>query len=111
SSITNLSSFVQVNEGWSGTVQPSSGSCSGGGGSGRWKLATHCMKYLANKPKVKFRFTFGSGTTCNDYDGLAFDDFYLGEAPSVTSSIRTTCIDSSTVSFKDVNSGCHGFWD
>ena len=111
SGITNLNSFVQNTDGWSGTTQTTSGSCSGGGGSGSWKLATHCLKILANKPQVKFRFTFGSGTTCNDYDGLAFDDFLISEAPSVTDDFVSSCKGGTSMSFDDLNPGCHSKWD
>ena len=82
-SITNLNGFINNTQGWSGTNQPGSAGCVVGNGSGSWKLATHCLKVLANKPLVKFRFTFGSGTTCNDYDGIAFDNFDVNEAPNL----------------------------
>ncbi len=111
SGITNLNSFIQNTDGWSGTTQTSSGSCSGGGGSGIWKLATHCLKVLANQPSVKFRFTFGSGTTCNNYDGLAFDDFLISEAPSVPDDIVYTCNGGTSITFNDLNPGCHDQWD
>ena len=111
SGITNLNSFIQNTDGWSGTTQTSSGSCSGGGGSGTWKLATHCLKVLANQPSVKFRFTFGSGTECNNYDGLAFDDFLLSEAPSIPDDIVYTCTGGTTINFSDLNPGCHDQWD
>jgi gliding motility-associated-like protein len=110
SGITNLNSFVTNTQGWSGTVQTSSGSCNGGGGSGGWKLATHCMKTLANKPQVKFRFTFGSGTTCNDFDGLAFDDFHIGEAPAITDDFIYSCSGGRTINFRDQNPDCHNQW-
>lgn len=111
SGITNLNSFVQNTEGWSGNTQTSSGSCNGGNGSGAWKLATHCLKVLANQPQVKFRFTFGSGTTCNNYDGLAFDDFYISEAPSIPDDFVYSCNGGSNITFNDQNPGCHDQWD
>lgn len=110
SGITNLNSFIQNTDGWSGTTQSSSGSCSGGGGSGTWKLASHCLKVLANQPQVKFRFTFGSGTTCNNYDGLAFDDFYISEAPSISNNFIYSCVNGTTLSFNDLDPGCHTQW-
>ena len=54
SSVINLNGLVNTAQGWSGTVKPSSGSCSGGGGSGVWKFATRCIK---NLPNVKRNFT------------------------------------------------------
>ncbi len=111
SSIINLNGLVNSAQGWSGTVKPSSGSCSGGGGSGTWKLATRCIKTLANKPQVKFRFTFGSGTTCNDYDGLAFDDFTITNAPDFPVDFEITCTGGSSVSVKELFPNCHTYWD
>jgi len=83
SNILNISTIAPVNEGWSGNVQPTSGSCLGGLGSNGWLQAKHTMPYLAGEPQVMFRFIFGSGTTCNDYDGFAFDDVVIREAPAV----------------------------
>lgn len=81
SPIYNLTSLAAVRDGWSGTVQPTSGSCQGGSGSGGWLEAKHTMPYLAGLTNVIFRFTFGAGTTCNNYDGFAFDDIIIGNAP------------------------------
>jgi gliding motility-associated-like protein len=85
SSINYLSTLTTVKNGWCGTVQPSSGSCVGGGGSGVWLVAKHTMSYLAGQTNVKFRFIFGAGTTCNSYDGFAFDDITIkNAAPAIT---------------------------
>lgn len=109
SNIVNLS-FLNNTQGWSGTIQPSGSGCNGGGGSAQWKLATHCMGNLAHLPQVKFRFTFGSGTTCNDYDGLAFDDFYIGSAPPIQNDFVFTCVDGNTLHFNDVTTTCFNQW-
>jgi gliding motility-associated-like protein len=109
-SVINLGGFVNSTQGWSGTTLATSGSCNGGSGSGAWKLASHCMKELANEPQVKFRFTFGSGTTCNDYDGLAFDNIFIDNAPSLPGDFTFTCINGNTLHFNDATSGCHGQW-
>jgi gliding motility-associated-like protein len=109
-SVTNLSGLVSNHQGWSGTVAASSGSCNGGGGSGAWKLATHCLSLIANQPSVKFRFTFGSGTTCNDFDGLAFDDFYVGTAPGATYDFSFACVNGNTIKFSDDGYACHDNW-
>jgi gliding motility-associated-like protein len=110
-SISNMNGLVTNRNGWSGNIQPTSGSCNGGNGSGAWKVASHCLKILANKPSVKFRFTFGAGTTCNDFDGIAFDNFYLGVAPSLTDSIVTSCVSGRTISFSTSASECKDQWD
>ncbi|MEO8085244.1 MAG: gliding motility-associated C-terminal domain-containing protein [Bacteroidota bacterium] len=109
-SITNLNSFVTVNRGWSGTILPSAGNCSGGNGSGAWKLAKHCLKNLAHEPQVSFRFTFGSGTQCNDYDGLAFDDFRIEEATQTIPSFTYNCTSSNEVLFADGSTVCPTTW-
>ncbi len=108
--IINLNGFIGNSQGWSGNIQPTSSGCSGGGGSGAWKVTSHCLKSLGHEPRVKFRFTFGSGTTCNDYDGLAFDNFSISEAPLMADDFTYSCIDSRTLSFTDVNVDCHDQW-
>lgn len=80
-SINNLSGLATTKNGWSGNAQASSGNCSGGNGSTRWLTAKHSMPYLAGESNVIFRFTFGSGTVCNNYDGFAFDDILIEDAP------------------------------
>ena len=105
--ITNLNGLGGSTSGWSGNTQPTSGSCRGGRGSGIWLRASHCVPQVANQPQVIFRFTFGSGTTCNDYDGFAFDDFYVGSPPS-TAPVDFTfnCTGNSTYTFNTVPSNC-----
>jgi gliding motility-associated-like protein len=110
-SVTNLNSFVTVNRGWSGTSLATSGNCIGGNGSGGWKLARHCLKNLAHEPQVQFRFTFGAGTTCNDFDGLAFDDFRIEEAAPSFSSFSFACTSASDVSFTDGSNTCPQTWN
>jgi len=58
SPITGLNPLTTIREGWSGTVQPTAGSCQGTGGSGRWVNAQHTMPYLAGVSNVIFRFVF-----------------------------------------------------
>lgn len=79
--ITNLGNLASIKDGWSGNVQPTSGSCLGGFGSGLWIDVEHSMPYLAGKPQVIFRFAFGSGTACNSYDGFAFDKIIIDNTP------------------------------
>ncbi len=98
SNVTNLTGLAAPKEGWSGNVQQTSGSCQGGSGSNGWKLAKHCMSNLAGQPNVIFRLAFGSGTTCNDYDGFAFDDVTIGEAPAPVVDFTSVC-NGSTITF------------
>ncbi len=104
-SITNLTGLAIVKEGWTGNVQPTSGSCQGGSGSGAWVTAKHCMQNLAGEPNVIFRFTFGAGTTCNNYDGIAFDDVSVSEAPANTADFDFTCNGNSLL-FNGITSFC-----
>ncbi|HRH67412.1 MAG TPA: gliding motility-associated C-terminal domain-containing protein [Bacteroidia bacterium] len=110
-SVTNLSGLTNNNQGWAGTVQSTSGSCRGGHGSGGWMEAKHCLSELAGQSQVIFRFIFGSGTTCNDYDGFAFDLFKIEETPAVPFTIARNCIASNVVEFDDAGAACHTFWN
>ena len=98
-SITNLSGLSSPTNGWSGNLQNSSGGCLGGGGSGQWVEASHCLGFLAGMSSVKFRFTFGSGTTCNNFDGIAFDQIYIGEIEEPTFDFFINCTGGSSVNF------------
>ncbi len=105
-SINFLSSFGSLRNGWSGNIQPTGGSCRGGGGSNGWLVAKHCMPYLAGKPGVLFRFVFGAGAICNDYDGFAVDDIMISEAPPNAAAFTFACINSRTVNFTNTSSLC-----
>lgn len=99
----NTSNIINLDEanpkhGWSGRQGVTSGSCQGGQGSGGWVTASHCIADLANQPNVRFRFLFGSGSTCNNFDGIGIDDIFIGEPPPVELATSFTC-DGSSVSF------------
>ena len=113
SPITFLSPLTSTRDGWSGTIQPTAGSCKGGNGSNGWVLAKHTMPYLAGEPVVIFRFLFGAGTICNNYDGFAVDDILIGEALPNTADFTYTCINNNTANFSNGSSLCPtGFsWD
>lgn len=117
--ITNLDE-ASPKHGWSGREGNTQGSCQGGQGSEGWVTAAHCMTDLAGEPSVRFRFLFGSGTTCNDYDGVAIDDVFIGEPPfqypalsavfdctgnTVTVSATLSCQTDVTWNFGDPGSG------
>jgi len=93
---TNISNLnlASPRHGWSGRIGPTQGSCAGGQGSAGWVTASHCLAFLAGEPSVKFRFIFGAGTTCNNYDGVAIDDVYIGEAPAEPTLIQYECFNS-----------------
>jgi gliding motility-associated-like protein len=90
-SIGNLSGLAFPQSGWSGNTQGNNGSCLGGGGSAKWLTASHCLTDVAGEGNVKFRFTFCSGTACNNYDGLAFDSLFIGESPIPSNDFSISC--------------------
>ena len=92
--------------GWSGRTDPTSGSCTGGNGSEQWLTAKHCMSQLAGEENVIFRFLFGSGNTCNDFDGFAIDDILIDNNPPSNSNFSHICLDESTVSFTNLSTNC-----
>lgn len=83
--------------GWSGNSKATSGGCQGGSGSLGWVTAKHCLSNLAGKPNVKFRFNFGSGTSCNSFDGFAIDDFTVGDAGNNLAGFTYTCSNFSAI--------------
>lgn len=110
SSITNLNNLSNPRHGWSGNIQSTMGSCQGGNGSNGWVIARHCMANLAGKPNVRFRFTFGAGTTCNDFDGIAFDDIYIENAPPIATNFSSICLGNNTFTFTDLSDNCPDTW-
>jgi len=109
-SITNLSTLANPRHGWAGSIMPTSGSCLGGNGSGGWVIAKHCMTELAGKPNVRFRFVFGAGTTCNDYDGVAFDDILIENAPAIAANFSSICTGNNAYTFTDLSDNCPDTW-
>jgi gliding motility-associated-like protein len=109
-SINYLNTLATVQSGWSGSSKATSGSCVGGGATGNWIQAKHCLKFLAGQPNVIFRFTFGAGTTCNTYDGFAFDDVYIQNAPRFTANFTSTCTVPGTFKFTDASTNCPSTW-
>lgn len=111
--ISGLNSLASVRDGWSGTSLPTAGGCRGGGGSNRWVNAQHTMPYLAGIPNVIFRFTFGAGSICSNFDGFAFDDFQISNAQPNNAVFTYLCTNSTTVDFINSSTPCPtGFnWD
>ena len=110
SAITNLSGLANPRHGWSGNIQSTSGSCLGGDGSDGWVIAQHCMPELGGKSNIRFRFTFGSGTTCNDFDGIAFDDIYIENAPPISANFSSNCTGNNLYAFTDLSTNCPDTW-
>jgi len=113
SSINYLSPLSSVRHGWSGNIQSTAGSCRGGSGSNGWVTAKHTMPILAGRTSVIFRFVFGAGTICNNYNGFAVDDVVIKEAPPNQAAFTYTCTNATTVAFTNTSTSCPtGFnWD
>lgn len=111
--VTYLSNLTTQRDGWSGTTQTASGSCRGGNGSGGWVRAKQTLPALARQASVQFRFIFGAGTICNQFDGIAVDDFFLGEAPANQADFEIRCVAGDTVDLIDRSAPCpqQYFWD
>ena len=110
SPINYLTTLATVKDGWSGNMQSTSGACQGGFGSNGWVLAKHCLTALAGMPNVIFRFTFGAGTSCNAFDGVAFDDILIQNAPRYTANFGYLCTTSKTFNFTDSSTNCPSSW-
>lgn len=104
--ITGLNPLTTIRDGWSGTILPTAGGCLGGGGSARWVNAQHTMPYLAGQANVIFRFTFGAGNICNNFDGFAIDDIQIANAPPNSAAFTYSCSGNTTVSFTNTSALC-----
>ncbi|MFT3682380.1 MAG: gliding motility-associated C-terminal domain-containing protein [Ferruginibacter sp.] len=111
--ISFLSAFGSARNGWSGNTRGSSGGCSGGGGSGGWVMADQLLSNLSGSPNVIFRFTFGAGTRCNNFDGIAIDDFSISELPAQGGDINFACRTGNNVAFEFLSNFCpdNYLWD
>lgn len=105
-SINNINGLANPSNGWSGTTLATSGNCLGGDGSGAWVKAVFCLSSLAGQSDVRFRFTFGSGTSCNAYDGLAIDSFCVRELPAPVIDFDYSCDNATTISFNGLGGNC-----
>lgn len=103
--ITNLGTSINPKHGWSGRQGSTQGLCLGGNGSQAWVTAKHCLGWLAHAPSVRFRFFFGAGYSCNNYDGIAIDDILIDEAEPVVAAFSGDCT-GGTVDFLDASTPC-----
>lgn len=104
--IRGLNPLTSNTAGWTGSSRPTQGSCQGGFGSNGWVTAKHTFPNLAGQSSVVFRFTFGAGTTCNNFNGFAIDDIFIGEAPVNQASFTYTCNGNQQVSFTNTSTPC-----
>jgi gliding motility-associated-like protein len=103
--ISKLTS-ITTRHGWSGRIGATSAGCQGGNGSGGWVTAKHCLTGLANLPNVRFRFLFGSGTTCNNFDGIAIDDILISNGMSNVANFNYSCNGAGNFSFNALPAPC-----
>lgn len=92
--------------GWSGTILPTTGGCQGTGGSDGWVTAKHVLQGLGGQSNVRFRFIFGAGTTCNNFNGFAVDDIAVSEAPPNSANFVYSCNAANSVAFTSTSSVC-----
>ncbi|RYY40768.1 MAG: PKD domain-containing protein [Chitinophagaceae bacterium] len=101
-------------DGWSGNAQSTS-PCPGGAGSGSggWVTAGRAVPQLAGRNAVRFRFRFAAGSRCNEYDGFAIDNVWIGELQPASADFSFNCSTSRTGSFAPINIGCGDtyLWD
>lgn len=103
--ISKLTS-ITTRHGWSGRIGLTASGCTGGNGSGGWVTAKHCLTGLANQPNVRFRFLFGAGTTCNNFDGIAIDDIVISNGASNVANYNYTCSGNGNYNFNAITAPC-----
>ena len=108
--INYLGPITNTQQGWSGNTKTSTGSCRGGGGSGRWVDVFHTIPGAGGKPLVQFRFLFGAGNICNNYDGFALDDIIIDNARAEGVSFDYSCIDANSLQFTSTTNSCITNW-
>lgn len=106
SGIGGLNGLISPAPGWTGNKQLNNGSCRGGNGSKEWVVAGKTLPALGGQPAVLFRFVFGAGTTCNNFDGFAVDSLVIRNAPPNRADFTYTCALNRTVNFTSRPDGC-----
>jgi len=91
----NTSSIKYLNtiQGWSGS-------------SNQWVTAQHSLSDVKGITNIVFRFVFGAGTINNNYNGVAIDDIFIGEAPAFNPVFNYTCAGNKTIDFTDTSTNC-----
>lgn len=113
--LNNPAGFVTSKHGWCGNTQaggtgwdPTSPgtSCVGGNGPGHWITAEHCLTGCAGQSNVLLRFTFGSGFTCNNFDGFAFDSVAISNGIPNVANFTSACGTGNTFNFTSTFAPC-----
>lgn len=108
--INYLNPITNRQQGWSGNTRVGAGSCRGGGGIGKWVDVFHTIPAAGGKSSVRFRFLFGAGNICNNYDGFAVDEIVVDNALASTVSFDYSCFDASSLQFLSTNNTCISTW-
>jgi gliding motility-associated-like protein len=108
--INYLNPMTNTQQGWSGNTKAGTGSCRGGGGSGKWVEVYHTIPAIGGQSSVRFRFLFGAGNICNNYDGFAVDDIEIDNAGAGEVSFDYNCIDASSLQFTSITNICVDSW-
>ena len=88
--------LVTVSNGWAGS-HTQTGTCPSSGGSLGWVTAQHSLNFLGGRPSVIFRFVFGAGSSCNNFNGVAIDSIFINETPALPNPL-----------FSPINPVCQG---
>ncbi len=104
--LNGMAGTTGITHGWTGNSQVNNGSCRGGAGSRTWVQAGRTLPALGGKPSVMFRFIFGAGTTCNNYDGFAVDSISISNAPPNAAAFTFTCNANRTIRFTNTSTLC-----
>jgi len=92
--------------GWTGNNLSNNGSCRGGSGSKTWVQVSRTLPALGGKSSVVFRFIFGAGTTCNNYDGFGVDSVNISAGPPNEAAFTFTCDANRTIQFTNTSAYC-----
>lgn len=107
--ISALSPLATRLQGWTGNGKLNAGACRGGNGSKGWVQAARTLPELGGEPSVMFRFIFGAGTTCNNYDGFAMDSIHIEEAPPNNAGFSWVCDSTRKVRFINSSELCPSY--
>lgn len=106
--------FLGGQPGWSGNIQPTSGSCLGGNGSNGWVQARHSLAGIPGSNQILFRFLFAAGATCNQYNGFAVDNVIIDDTPPAGAvDFTSVCTGTASRSFSNLSTLCRSSvsWD
>lgn len=104
--LNGMPGAIGSTHGWTGNNLSNNGSCRGSGGSKSWVTVSRTLPVLGGKPLVLFRFIFGAGTTCNNYDGFGVDAVSITTTPPNAAAFTYTCGPNRTIRFTNTSAFC-----